>query len=240
MKEDSILKVKNVISGYGTSNVINDISFDIKESSILAISGRNGVGKSTLLKTIIGIVECKSGEIYFLEKNITKSRPTERSILGIGYVPQGRDIFTSLSVKENISLPAISRKIKNLNNELDKIYSIFPILGEKQNDLGGSLSGGQQQQLAIARSLIFNPKVLLLDEPSEGIQPSIVSQIADKLNDISSNLKTAIVVIEQNISFISKLHCDCFVIDKGVISTKISSKDFSNVDTARKALNLEL
>ena len=240
MKEDSILKIKNVVSGYGTSNVINDISFDIKESSILAISGRNGVGKSTLLKTIIGIVECKSGEIHFLEKNITKSRPTERSILGIGYVPQGRDIFTSLSVKENISLPAISRKIKNLNNELDKIYSIFPILGEKQNDLGGSLSGGQQQQLAIARSLIFNPKVLLLDEPSEGIQPSIVSQIADKLNDISSNLKTAIVVIEQNISFISKLHCDCFVIDKGVISTKISSKDFSNVDTARKALNLEL
>ena len=240
MKEDSILKLKNVVSGYGTSNVINDISFDIKESSILAISGRNGVGRSTLLKTIIGIVECKSGEIYFLEKNITKSRPTERSILGIGYVPQGRDIFTSLSVKENISLPAISRKIKNLNNELDKIYSIFPILGEKQNDLGGSLSGGQQQQLAIARSLIFNPKVLLLDEPSEGIQPSIVSQIADKLNDISSNLKTAIVVIEQNISFISKLHCDCFVIDKGVISSKISSKDFSNVDTARKALNLEL
>ena len=240
MKEDSILKIKNVVSGYGTSNVINDISFDIKESTILAISGRNGVGKSTLLKTIIGIVECKSGEIHFLEKNITKSRPTERSILGIGYVPQGRDIFTSLSVKENISLPAISRKIKNLNNELDKIYSIFPILGEKQNDLGGSLSGGQQQQLAIARSLIFNPKVLLLDEPSEGIQPSIVSQIADKLNDISSNLKTAIVVIEQNISFISKLHCDCFVIDKGVISTKISSKDFSNVDTARKALNLEL
>tara|TARA_B100000686_G_scaffold325884_1_gene383137 strand:- start:124 stop:846 length:723 start_codon:yes stop_codon:yes gene_type:complete len=240
MKEDSILKIKNVVSGYGTSNVINDISFDIKESSILAISGRNGVGKSTLLKTIIGIVECKSGEIHFLEKNITKSRPTERSILGIGYVPQGRDIFTSLSVKENISLPAISRKIKNLNNELDKIYSIFPILGEKQNDLGGSLSGGQQQQLAIARSLIFNPKVLLLDEPSEGIQPSIVSQIADKLNDISNNLKTAIIVIEQNISFISKLHCDCFVIDKGVISTKISSKDFSNVDTARKALNLEL
>ena len=240
MKEDSILKIKNVVSGYGTSNVINDISFDIKESSILAISGRNGVGKSTLLKTIIGIVECKSGEIHFLEKNITKSRPTERSILGIGYVPQGRDIFNSLSVKENISLPAISRKIKNLNNELDKIYSIFPILGEKQNDLGGSLSGGQQQQLAIARSLIFNPKVLLLDEPSEGIQPSIVSQIADKLNDISSNLKTAIVVIEQNISFISKLHCDCFVIDKGVISSKISSKDFSNVDTARKALNLEL
>ena len=240
MKEDSILKIKNVVSGYDTSNVINDISFDIKESSILAISGRNGVGKSTLLKTIIGIVECKSGEIYFLEKNITKSRPTERSILGIGYVPQGRDIFTSLSVKENISLPAISRKIKNLNNELDKIYSIFPILGEKQNDLGGSLSGGQQQQLAIARSLIFNPKVLLLDEPSEGIQPSIVSQIADKLNDISNNLKTAIIVIEQNISFISKLHCDCFVIDKGVISSKISSKDFSNVDTARKALNLEL
>jgi len=240
MKEDSILKIKNIVSGYGTSNVINDISFDIKESSILAISGRNGVGKSTLLKTIIGIVECKSGEIHFLENNITKSRPTERSILGIGYVPQGRDIFTSLSVKENISLPAISRKIKNLNNELDKIYSIFPILGEKQNDLGGSLSGGQQQQLAIARSLIFNPKVLLLDEPSEGIQPSIVSQIADKLNDISSNLKTAIVVIEQNISFISKLHCDCFVIDKGVISSKISSKDFSNVDTARKALNLEL
>ncbi len=240
MKENNILKVKNIISGYGTSNVINNISFNINESSILAISGRNGVGKSTLLKTIIGIVKCKSGEIYFLEKNITKSRPTERSVLGIGYVPQGRDIFNSLSVEENISLPAISRKLKNLNNELEKIYSVFPILKEKRNDLGGSLSGGQQQQLAIARSLVFNPKVLLLDEPSEGIQPSIVSQIADKLNDISNNLKTAIVVIEQNISFISKLNCDCIVIDKGIISTKISSKDFSNVDKARKALNLEL
>ncbi len=237
---NNILEIKNIISGYGTTNVINNISFGINESSILAISGRNGVGKSTLLKTIIGIVESKSGNIFFMNKNITKNRPTERSILGIGYVPQGRDIFNSLTVEENISLPAISRRMKNLKNELEKIYSVFPILKEKRNDLGGSLSGGQQQQLAIARSLIFNPKVLLLDEPSEGIQPSIVSSIAEKIHNIAIELKTAFVIVEQNISFISKLSCDCFIIDKGVISSKISSKDFSDVDKARKALSLEL
>ena len=236
----NILEVKNIISGYGGSIVINNISFEISESEILAFSGRNGVGKSTLLKTIIGIVKCKSGEIIFLNKNISYNRPNERSILGIGYVPQGRDIFNTLNVEENISLPAISRKIINLKDELEKIYSIFPILKEKRKDLGGSLSGGQQQQLAIARSLIFSPKIVLLDEPSEGIQPSIVSSIADKLQEISSTLKTAFIVIEQNISFISKLNCDCLIIDKGIVSSKISSPDFSDLDKARKALSLEL
>ena len=233
------LSVSNISKIYPGCVANDKVTLEFVSGKIYALLGENGAGKSTLVKILSGVIIPDEGEI-FLNKNISYNRPNERSILGIGYVPQGRDIFNTLNVEENISLPAISRKIINLKDELEKIYSIFPILKEKRKDLGGSLSGGQQQQLAIARSLIFSPKIVLLDEPSEGIQPSIVSSIADKLQEISSTLKTAFIVIEQNISFISKLNCDCLIIDKGIVSSKISSPDFSDLDKARKALSLEL
>lgn len=234
----SLLRIHNLKSGYGSSEVVRGISLDLDKGTVLAISGRNGVGKSTLLKTIIGLVKATEGEIYFDENQITNLDPSVRSRMGIGYVPQGREIYNTLTVEENILLPIVSRSQKVNYDDLKKIYETFPILLEKQNDPGGSLSGGQQQQLAIARALIFNPKVVLLDEPSEGIQPSIVSFIAEKIQEIQNYYETSFIIVEQNISFISQLNCNCIIIDKGKKSSKLRSEDFKDLDKAKKALSL--
>jgi len=174
-----VLKINNISAGYGSTTVINSFSFAINQGEILSITGRNGVGKSTLLKSIMGVIPIKSGNLFFQNEDISIKSSSDRSMLGISYVPQGREIFSSLSVEENILLPILVRNKINLKIKLNEIYKLFPILEEKKNNAGSSLSGGQQQQLAIARALVSDPKVILLDEPSEGIQPSIVKFIAE-------------------------------------------------------------
>jgi urea transport system ATP-binding protein len=236
---NQILKIDNISAGYGSTVIVNSFSFSMNQGEVLSITGRNGVGKTTLLKSIIGIIPIKSGNLLFNNENINTKSSSERSILGISYVPQGREIFTSLSVEENILLPILVRTEVNLKNKLNEIYKLFPILEEKKNNSGSSLSGGQQQQLAIARALVTNPKVILLDEPSEGIQPSIVKFIGETVQKISKTLKTAFIIVEQNISFISQLNSDCLVVDKGRIISKISSSELRNVEKAKKLLSLE-
>ena len=236
---NQILKIENISAGYGSTVVVNSFSFSVNQGEVLSITGRNGVGKTTLLRSIIGIIPIKSGNLLFNNENITKKSSSERSMLGISYVPQGREIFTSLSVEENILLPILVRTKVNLKYTLDEIYKLFPILKEKKNNAGSSLSGGQQQQLAIARALVSNPKVILLDEPSEGIQPSIVKFIGETVQKISKTLKTTFIIVEQNISFISQLNSDCLVVDKGRIISKISSSELRNVEKAKKLLSLE-
>jgi urea transport system ATP-binding protein len=236
---NQILKIENISAGYGSTVVVNSFSFSINQGEVLSITGRNGVGKTTLLRSIIGIIPIKSGNLLFNNENINTKSPSERSMLGISYVPQGREIFTSLSVEENILLPILVRTKVNLKDKLNEIYKLFPILEEKKNNSGSSLSGGQQQQLAIARALVSNPKVILLDEPSEGIQPSIVKFIGETVQKISKTLKTAFIIVEQNISFISQLNSDCLVVDKGRILSKISSSDLRNIEKAKKLLSLE-
>ena len=234
-----VLKINNISAGYGSTTVINSFSFAINHGEILTITGRNGVGKSTLLKSIMGVIPIKSGNLFFQNEDISIKSSSDRSILGISYVPQGREIFSSLSVEENILLPILVRNKINLKIKLNEIYKLFPILEEKKNNAGSSLSGGQQQQLAIARALVSDPKVILLDEPSEGIQPSIVKFIAETVQKISKTLKTAFIVVEQNISFISQLNSDCLVVDNGRILSKISANELKDIDKAKKLLSLD-
>ena len=234
-----VLKINNISAGYGSTTVINSFSFAINQGEILSITGRNGVGKSTLLKSIMGVIPIKSGNLFFQNEDISIKSSSDRSMLGISYVPQGREIFSSLSVEENILLPILVRNKINLKIKLNEIYKLFPILEEKKNNAGSSLSGGQQQQLAIARALVSDPKVILLDEPSEGIQPSIVKFIAETVQKISKTLKTTFIVVEQNISFISQLNSDCLVVDNGRILSKISASELKDVDKAKKLLSLD-
>ncbi len=234
-----VLKINNISAGYGSTTVINSFSFAINHGEILTITGRNGVGKSTLLKSIMGVIPIKSGNLFFQNEDISIKSSSDRSILGISYVPQGREIFSSLSVEENILLPMLVRKKINLKIKLNEIYKLFPILEEKKKNVGSSLSGGQQQQLAIARALVSDPKVILLDEPSEGIQPSIVKFIAETVQKISKTLKTAFIIVEQNISFISQLNSDCLVVDNGRILSKISANELKDIDKAKKLLSLD-
>ena len=234
-----VLKINNISAGYGSTTVINSFSFAVNQGEILSITGRNGVGKSTLLKSIMGVIPIKSGNLFFQNEDISIKSSSDRSILGISYVPQGREIFSSLSVEENILLPILVRNKINLKVKLNEIYKLFPILEEKKNNAGSSLSGGQQQQLAIARALVSDPKVILLDEPSEGIQPSIVKFIAETVQKISKTLKTAFIVVEQNISFISQLNSDCLVVDNGRILSKISANELKDIDKAKKLLSLD-
>ena len=240
MTKNLLLKIENISSGYGSTIIVNNFSFEIEKGQVLAITGSNGMGKTTLMKTIMGLIDVRNGKITFKNEDITNSSPDYRSKLGIGYVPQGREIFSALSVEQNIMLPIYTRKKLSFNtkNKLEEIYSLFPILKEKRLANGSSLSGGQQQQLAIARALIFDPEIFILDEPAEGIQPSIVSFIGNTLTDLSKNLKKTFIVVEQNISLISQLNSDCILVEKGILTKKLKSSEINTVEKARDLLSL--
>ena len=240
MKKDLLLKIENVSSGYGSTIIINNFSFEVEKGQILAITGSNGMGKTTLMKTIMGLIDVRQGSITFNNENITNSTPDYRSKSGIGYVPQGREIFSALTVEQNIMLPIYTRKKPNFDvaEKLNEIYSLFPILKDKRLANGSSLSGGQQQQLAIARALIFDPEIIILDEPAEGIQPSIVSFIGKILSDLSKNSNKTFIVVEQNISLISQLNSDCILVEKGILTKKLKSSEINTVEKARDLLSL--
>ena len=240
MKKDLLLKIENVSSGYGSTIIINNFSFEVEKGQILAITGSNGMGKTTLMKTIMGLIDVRQGSITFNNENITNSTPDYRSKSGIGYVPQGREIFSALTVEQNIMLPIYTRKKPNFDvaEKLNEIFSLFPILKEKRSANGSSLSGGQQQQLAIARALIFDPEIIILDEPAEGIQPSIVSFIGKILSDLSKNSNKTFIVVEQNISLISQLNSDCILVEKGILTKKLKSSEINTVEKARDLLSL--
>ena len=240
MEKNFLLKIENLSSGYGSTIIVNDFSFEVEEGQILSITGSNGMGKTTLMKSIMGLIDARVGKVFFKNEDITNVSPDYRSKLGIGYVPQGREIFSALTVEQNILLPIYSRKNLKLNVQvkLQEIYNLFPILKEKKDANGSSLSGGQQQQLAIARSLIFDPDIIILDEPAEGIQPSIVKFIGSTLINLSKNLKKAFIVVEQNISLISQLNSDCLLVEKGKLSKKIKSSDLNSIEKARNLLSL--
>ena len=207
-----MLNVSNLKVSYGQSEVIHGLDFSVPKNETLAIMGRNGMGKTTLFKSLIGVLPAREGTISVDGVDVTSCESYQRVENGIAYVPQGRMIFPSLTVKENIETGMEVSKMKTIP---DEIYALFPVLHEMRNRKGGNLSGGQQQQLAIARALVTNPKVLLLDEPTEGIQPSIIKDIANVLNEIKKMRDITIIVSEQVLSFTMAVADRIIVIDGG-------------------------
>ncbi len=207
-----LFSVSDLDAGYGQSKVIHNLSLGIEKKEIVAIMGRNGMGKTTLFKTLMGIIPSMSGRIAVDGTQLEGLEPYQRVERGLAYVPQGRMIFSNMTVLENIQtgLPASARGIVP-----EELYALFPVLFDMRARKGGNLSGGQQQQLAIARALATNPKVLLLDEPTEGIQPSIIKDIAKSLKEIRNLRDLTIVVSEQVLSFTLDIADRFFVIDKG-------------------------
>lgn len=221
-----MLKISNLVSGYGQSEVIHDLSLEVAPNEIVAVMGRNGMGKTTLFKTLMGILPTWKGQVEIDGKTISQASSFERVGSGVAYVPQGRMIFSTLTVEENIKsgLPASARGVVP-----EDLYTLFPVLFDMKKRKGGNLSGGQQQQLAIARALATNPKVLLLDEPTEGIQPSIIKDIARSLKEIRTLKNLTIVVSEQVLSFTLEVADRLVVIDKG----RLVHEDLrANVDVA--------
>lgn len=210
-----MMKVENVSVGYGSGPIVSNVSFTINEDDLMIILGRNGVGKTTLLKGLIGILPIK-GNLQFDDKNITRYSASKRSRNGLAYVPQGREIFPDLTVEENLQMGALAHKV-NYQKKIDEVLEYFPILKEHMKRKGGVLSGGQQQQLAIARAFMGEPSLLMLDEPTEGIQPNIVSHISSILQQYHMKKKIPIIIVEQNLKFARKLGNKFLMIQKGSI-----------------------
>lgn len=230
-----MLAVNGLDVFYGDSQILTRLTLAVREGQVVCVMGRNGVGKSTLLKTIVGLVAARRGEILFDGREIGRLTPYARARLGIGYVPQGREIFPSLSVRENLVLGARRKRLRA--ESLEYVLSLFPALARMLGKRGGDLSGGQQQQLAIARALIADPRLLLLDEPTEGIQPSIVQEIALVLQRIKQERTRAILLVEQYLEF-ARAICDRFyVMEKGAVALNGDRREF-HLDEVRAFLSV--
>jgi urea transport system ATP-binding protein len=222
-----MLSVKDLHVAYGQSEALHGISFEAAKKETVAIMGRNGMGKTTLFKSLMGVLPTKSGVVTVAGNDVTKDESFRRVAKGIAYVPQGRMIFPTLTVEENIQTGLENSKDRVIPQD---IYALFPVLWDMRRRKGGNLSGGQQQQLAIARALVTDPKVLLLDEPTEGIQPSIIKDIAKALNEIRKMRDITIVVSEQVLSFALDVADRLFVIEGGRLVHETARAD---TDVAR-------
>lgn len=211
-----MIKINKLNQYYAQSHTLWDLSLEIKPARCTCLMGRNGVGKTTLTKAIMGLLPIKDGEIMYEEQDITKMASDKRASLAIGYVPQGREIFPQLTVKENLEIGLLGNR-NNLKVVPEKIYELFPVLKEMLKRKGGDLSGGQQQQLAIARALCIEPKLLILDEPSEGIQPNIVQQIGNVIDYLTKEEKITVILVEQKLPFARRHGDDFFIIDRGAV-----------------------
>jgi len=224
-----MLSLSNLCSSYGSTQVLRDVTLDVDEGEIIAVLGRNGVGKTTLMKTIVGLLPATSGKIIIGSvppEDVTNFPAHQRVRRGISYVPQGREIFSSLSVRENIISNQHQKRLSR-GSEIEWLLDLFPMLRAKLNNRGDSLSGGQQQQLAIARALASRPRVLLLDEPSDGIQPSIVQEITEKLKEINRAFGTTIILVEQNLEVVKSLAERVYIMVKGEIVDSVSPSQMS-------------
>jgi|TARA_B110000914_G_C15450800_1_gene440793 urea transport system ATP-binding protein len=228
-----MLKLENVASYYGESLAINQINLEIKEGNFHGIIGKNGMGKSTLLKTIMGLMDKTDGSINLEGKDISKLKTHERATEGLGYVPQGRGIMPQFTIEENMIVGTFARDKNNMNNvneDFEFILKLFPILKKFWKRRGGDLSGGQQQQLAIARALLTKPKILILDEPTEGIQPNVVEEIENVLIRLNKEFNLTIIIVEQNVNFIKKAANNFSIFERGkIVEEGDSSKITQNL-----------
>jgi urea transport system ATP-binding protein len=234
-----LLSIRKLNQSYGQSHTLWDIDLDLPKGSCVSLIGRNGVGKTTLLNCLMGLLKTDSGSIVFDGHDLTTARPETRAPIGIGYVPQGRMIFPLLTVEENlrVGLPSAGRPAarstggeppRRRTTIPDLIYELFPVLKSMRGRRGGDLSGGQQQQLAIGRALVLEPALLVLDEPTEGIQPSIVKEIGDVIDRLRRELAMTVLVVEQKLPFVRRV-CDRFcIMDKGRVVSAGAMPDLTD------------
>ena len=211
-----MLSLENIEVSIGGSQILRGVQFHVPEKSVTCLMGRNGVGKTTTLRTITGLLRQSRGRITLNGRDISAMPPEERARAGIGFVPQGREIFPHLTVEENLHIGCVARGMK-IGAGLDRIFTLFPILKEFLPRKGGMLSGGQQQQLAIGRALLTEPKLLILDEPTEGIQPNVIDQIGDTIRLLREEGKMSILLVEQYLDFARELADGFAIMDRGAV-----------------------
>lgn len=209
----ALLEVENIYAGYGGGDVVQDVSLSVEEGSVVTLLGRNGVGKTTALRTIVGMISPRSGTIRFESEDITELQPHNTYKRGISLVPEDRSIFPDLTVEENLRVPIVE---EDNNRTIEEIYKFFPKLQELRNSKGKNLSGGEQQMLAIGRALRQNPRLLLLDEPSEGLAPQIIEDVAATVEEIAAQ-GTTILLVEQNVKFAFDISSYGYIMEDGKI-----------------------
>ncbi len=211
---EALLELTGIQQYYGQSHILREVSVQVPAGSCTCLMGRNGVGKTTLLKVIMGLLPARAGQVVFAGRDLTRADTRERARLGIGYVPQGREIFPRLTVEENLRVSLGVRRARTLPQ---RIYELFPVLRDMLHRRGGDLSGGQQQQLAIARALVLEPKLLILDEPCEGIQPNIVRDIGDVLIRLRQETGLAVLLVEQKLPFARRVADRFYLLERGCV-----------------------
>lgn len=216
--------MKGVSAGYDQSVILKGIDLEVGNRQVVALLGRNGVGKTTLLKTVMGLLPIQDGELFIDGKPVSRLKANQRARLGIGYVPQGREIFPSLSVWENLKVGMTACGGKD-EGRLEEVFELFPVLKEMLKRKGGVLSGGQQQQLAIGRALLTRPRLLIFDEPTEGIQPSIIDQIEDAIQAIKERHKVSIILVEQYLDFAKAASDTFYILERGAVVRKGSTDE---------------
>src|ERR1700730_11313502 len=212
----ALISTTDLRSGYATGNVLQGVSIEVNPGEVVGVLGRNGVGKSTLMRTLIGLLPVRGGSIMFRGADVSRLPANRRAALGIGYVPQGRDVFPRMSVRDNIRMGTFVNPSRRFDP--DKVYGYFPFLKDRARQSAGTLSGGQQEMLAIARALVSGPDLLLLDEPSDGVQPSIVHEIGDFIVHLVEQRPLGVLIVEQNIELMQRAAQRANVVDKGRVT----------------------
>jgi len=235
MPHDPVLEVTGLRSNYGSTPILTGVDLNVGKGEIVALIGRNGVGKTTTMRCLIGLLRASSGRIRYNGQDVTRMSADDRARLGIGYIPQGRDVFPRMTVDENLKIGELIGRGRQ-ESRLDLVFECFPILRERRKQMAGTMSGGQQQQLAIGRVLIGAPALILLDEPSEGVQPSIVQLICRVLRTIRDDFGTTILFVEQNLDTILTMAERGYVMEKGHIVSELARGDVSQQSVRRHLL----
>ena len=225
---ETVLAVRGLWAAYGATPILQGVDMAVHRGEIVGVIGRNGAGKTTLMRCLIGLVRATRGSIEFQDGSITALTADARAREGIGYIPQGRDVFPQMTVEENLEVGKLIGG-PDARKRPDLVYNYFPRLKERRRQIAGTMSGGEQQQLAIGRALIGNPALILLDEPSEGVQPSFVQLICEALKSIRDEIGTTIVFVEQNLDTILAIAERCYVMEKGRIATTLDKIDAEHV-----------
>ena len=230
-----VIATDGLRAGYATGDVLQGVSIHVDAGEIVGVLGRNGVGKSTLMRALIGLLPARTGSIRFRDVDVTRLKADQRARRGIGYVPQGREVFPHMSVLDNLRVGGFIMGPKG-KPRLDLVHQYFPFLRERANQRAGTLSGGQQEMLAIGRALAGGPELLLLDEPSDGVQPSIVHEIGDFVVELSREGRLAVLIVEQNIDLVQKVASRAYVLDKGRVVRTLGKDELRNTETVAEFL----